>query len=64
MMGRSFDMYAIIRMHTEILSYSRATHISWMEDDTDGLLLKVFACFVLAFRIQPIYHFVESVPKQ
>ena len=38
MMGRPFGMYAIIRMHTEILSYSRATHISWMEDDTDGRL--------------------------
>ena len=38
MMGRPFGMYAIIRMHAEILSYSRATHISWMEDDTDGRL--------------------------
>ena len=28
MMGRPFGMYAIIRMHTEILSYSRVTHIS------------------------------------
>ena len=34
-----------------------------MEDNPDGDLLKVFFLFVLVFRIQPSYYFVESVQK-
>ena len=40
-------MYTIISMYTEILSYSRATHICWMENNTDGHLLKVLVCLFL-----------------
>ena len=46
-MGRPFSMYAIISMYTEILSYSRATHIYWMENNSDGHLLKVLVCLFL-----------------
>ena len=30
-----FSMYTIINMYTEILSYSRAANICWMENKTD-----------------------------
>ena len=46
-MGRQFSIYTIISMHTEILSCSRATHISWIENNPDGHLSKVLLCFVL-----------------
>ena len=35
-MGCPFSMYTIISMYTEILSYSRATNICWMENNPDG----------------------------
>ena len=35
-MGCPFSMYTIIIMYTEILSYSRATNIYWMENNRDG----------------------------
>ena len=34
-MGCPFSMYTIISMYTEILSYSRATNICWMENPDD-----------------------------
>ena len=46
-MGRLFNMCTNISLYTEILFYSRATHICWMENNTDGHLLKVFVCLVL-----------------
>ena len=46
-MGRSLGMYTIISMYTEILSYSRATNICWMEKNSDDHLLKVFVCLFL-----------------
>ena len=46
-MGCPFSMYTIINICTEILSYSRATHIYWMENNTDGHLLKVLPCLFL-----------------
>ena len=50
-------------MYTEILSYSRVTRICWMENNLDGHLLSFFL-FVLVFRIQPSYYFLESVQKE
>ena len=35
-MGCTFSMYTVISMYTEILSYSRATNICWMENNPDG----------------------------
>ena len=35
-MACPFNMYTIISMYTEILSYSRATNICWMENNPDG----------------------------
>ena len=35
-MGCPFNMYTIIGMYTEILSYSRATKICWMGNNPDG----------------------------
>ena len=32
----SFSMYTIISMYTEVLSYTRATNICWMENNPDG----------------------------
>ena len=46
-MDRPFSMYTIINMYTEILSYSRAAHIYWMENSPDGHLLKVLVCLFL-----------------
>ena len=46
-MGLPFNMYTIINMYTEILFYSRATKICWMEKNPDGHLLKFLACFIL-----------------
>ena len=46
-MDRPFSMYKIINMFTEISSYSRATHIYWMENSLDSNLLKVFVCLFL-----------------
>ena len=64
-MGRPFNMYTIIRIYTEILFYSRVTHICWMENNPDGHLLKVLVClFVFIFGTQPSYCFVESVQKE
>ena len=45
-MGRSFSMCTIISMYKEILSYSRATNICWMENP-DGQLLKILVCLFL-----------------
>ena len=47
MMDRPFNMYLIISMYTEILFYSRATHIYWMQNNPDGHLLKVLFCLFL-----------------
>ena len=47
MMGRPFSMYTVISMYTEILSYGRATHIYWMENNPDGHLLKVLVFLFL-----------------
>ena len=44
-MGHPCNMYTIISMYIEILFYSRATHICWIENNTDGHLLKVLICF-------------------
>ena len=63
-MGRPFSMWTIIGLYTEILSYSRASYICWMENNPDGHLLKVFVFFVLVFRIQTSYYFVKSVQKE
>ena len=38
-MGRPFNMYTVISMYTEILSYNRATDICWIENNPDGHLL-------------------------
>ena len=47
-MGRPFNTFTIIiSMYTEILSFSRATHISWMENNPDGHLLKVLVSLFL-----------------
>ena len=46
-MGRPFNMYTIISMYTEILSYSRTTHNCWMENNPDGYLLKILVCLSL-----------------
>ena len=47
-MGRPFNTFTIIiSMYTEIFSFSRATHISWMENNPDGHLLKVLVCLFL-----------------
>ena len=47
-MGRPFNtLTIIISMYTEIFSFSRATHISWMENNPDGHLLKVLVCLFL-----------------
>ena len=46
-MGRPFNMYIIIGMYTEILFYSRATHICWMENNPDDHLFKVLVCLFL-----------------
>ena len=46
-MGRPFNMYTIISMYTEILSYSRTTDICWMENNPDGHLLKFLVCLFL-----------------
>ena len=35
-MGCPFSIYTIISMYTEILSYSRANNICWMENNPDG----------------------------
>ena len=43
-MGRPFNMHIIISMYTEILFYSRATHICWMENNPDDHLFKVLVC--------------------
>ena len=43
-------MYTIIYMYKEILPYSRATHIYWMENNPDGYLLKVLVCLFLYLR--------------
>ena len=40
-------MYTIISMNKEILSYSRAAHICWMENKPDGHLLKILVCLFL-----------------
>ena len=55
-MGCPFSMYTIISMYTEILSYSRATNICWMENNPDGkrafsssLLRAIVACNQLPF---------------
>ena len=45
-MSRPFNMYTIISMNTEILVYSRATHIYLMENNPDGQLLKVVYLFL------------------
>ena len=36
-------MYTISSMYTEILFYSRVTHICWMENNLDGHLLNGFS---------------------
>ena len=46
-MARLFNMNTIISMCTEILFYSRATHICRMENNPDGHLFKVVACLFL-----------------
>ena len=46
-MGRPFSMWTIIGLYTEILSYSRASYICWMENNPDGHLLKVFVFLLL-----------------
>ena len=46
-MGRPFSMWTIIGLYTEILSYSRASYICWMENNPDGHLLKVFVFLFL-----------------
>ena len=45
--GRPFNMYTIISMYTEILSYSRAIHICWIENNHNGHLSKVLVCLFL-----------------
>ena len=46
-MVRSFNMYTISSMYTEILCYSRATHICWTANNRDGHQLKVLVCLFL-----------------
>ena len=53
-MDHSFSMYTIISMYTEILSYSRATHICWMESNPDGHLLKVLVCLFLYLKYNQV----------
>ena len=36
--------YTIISIYTEIVPYSRATNIWWMDNNPDGNLLKVLVC--------------------
>ena len=43
-------MYTSIKIYTEILSYSRATHIYWIEKNHDGPLLKVLVFLFLSFE--------------
>ena len=64
-MDRPFSMSTIISMYTEILSYSRATHICWMENKPNGHLLKVLVSlfFYLEFN-QVINYFVQIVQKE
>ena len=40
-------MYTIISLYTQILSYSRAAHICWMENKPDAHLLKVLGRLLL-----------------
>ena len=46
-MDRPFNMHTIISMYTEILSYSRATNIYYMEKIPDCYLLEVLVCLLL-----------------
>ena len=55
-MGCPFTVYTAISMYTEILSYSRATNICWVENNPDGkrafsssLLNAIVACNHLPF---------------
>ena len=48
-MCRLFNMYTIISMYTEILFYSRPTHICWMENNRWSPV-KSSCLFVLVFR--------------
>ena len=68
-MGSPFSSYTIIRMYTEILSYSRATNIFWMENNTDGkrafsssLLRATVACSHLPFFkiLSSLVHFCPN----
>ena len=43
-------MYTISSMYTEILFYSRVTHICWMENNPDAQLLKVLVCLFLYLK--------------
>ena len=56
LIGCPFSMYTIISMYTEILSYSRATNICWMEKNPDdkwafssSLLISIITCNHLPF---------------
>ena len=43
-------MYTISSMYTEILFYSRVTHICWMENNPDAQLLKALVCLFLYLK--------------
>ena len=55
-------MYKIISMYTEILFYSRVTHICWMENNPDGHLLKILAWLFLYLESNQVI--VQSVQKE
>ena len=46
-MGRPFSKYTVINICTEILFYTRATQIYWIENKPGGHLLKVLVCLFL-----------------
>ena len=49
-MGCPFSMYTIISMYTEILSYSRATNICWMQNNPDGT--RAFSRSLLRYSLE------------
>ena len=62
-MDGRFNKYTIISMYTDILFWSRATHIRWMENNPDGNLLKVLLCLFLYLESNQVIVLLK-VPKR
>ena len=62
-MGCPFSMYTIISMYTEILSYSRATNICWMENNPDGkrAFSSSLLCAIVAHNHLPFFKIFSNI---